>query len=101
MPLRDQAVGLQSSMKRAGGNAVQVGLISPAEGAKAVQIEVRIAQLQRVEGPFNQPDSASQSFVALEQFQHPADASVAVISVHAGHVGMEIRHGAAKPDDRK
>src|SRR5258706_8620545 len=49
-----------------------------------------IADFKWVERPFDEADIAAQGFVALKQFQHPSDAAVAIVYVHAGHMRMQI-----------
>jgi len=78
-------------------NAVQIGMIYPADGAKPVQIKVRVASSRGSKRPLNEPDSAAQGFGALKEFQHAANAPVAVFAVHTGHVRMEVGHAVAKP----
>src|SRR6266849_8046867 len=88
-------------MKRAGRFAVQVGLVVAADGDETVQIEVRVATLEDIKCPLNEADSAAKRFVALEEFQLAANAAVAVVAVHPGHVGMEVRHAVAQANDRQ
>src|SRR6266849_3378296 len=85
-------------VQRACRDAIQIRQIASANDTQAVQVEVRIAQLERIKSPLNQPYPAAQSLLALEQFQHAAYAAVAVIGLHAGHVGMEVGHAIAKSD---
>ena len=40
-------------------------------------------------------------FFALKEFQHAADAAIAIIGVHAGHMRMQIRKRIANADDRE
>jgi hypothetical protein len=52
---------------------------------------MRVAQLQRIKGPFHQTKTAAQSLIALKQFQRSADAMVAVVGLNSGLVRMQIR----------
>src|SRR5712664_999186 len=101
MPFDQQPVRPQTAMQRTGRDAVQIGLIFPADGAKPVQIEVRVAKLERIERPLNEPDSATQGFGSLKEFQHAANTPVAVFAVHAGHVGVQVRDATLESDDRE
>jgi hypothetical protein len=76
-------------------------MIFPANGAKPVQIEVRVAKFEGIKRPLNEPDSAAQSFFALKKFQQAANATVAVFAVHTGHVRMEVRQAVPQANDRE
>src|SRR5467141_1664503 len=98
MPFHQQTIRRQIPVQRARRNSIQVRTILPANGAKPVQIEVRVAKLKWVEGPLNEPDAAPQSFRSLKEFQHAANTAVAVFAVDAGHVGVEVRDAALESD---
>src|SRR5712664_274189 len=76
-------------------------MIFPADGAKPVQIEVRVANFEGIKRPLNKPDSAAQGFGALKELKHAANAAVPVFAVHAGHVRMQVRYAVAKAHDRE
>src|SRR5713226_2889063 len=101
MPLDQQPIGRQAAMKRAGRDSVQIAMIFPAHGAKPVQIEVRVAEFERIECPLNEPDSAAQRLLALKKFEHAANATVPVFAVHSRHVGMQVGHAASQASDRE
>src|SRR6266851_1864260 len=88
-------------MKRAGRDSVQIAMIFPADRAKPVQIEVRVAEFERIECPLNEPDSAAQRLLALKKFEHAANATVPVFAVHSRHVGMQVGHAASQASDRE
>src|SRR5258705_191788 len=95
------AISCKVRVQRAGRNSVQVRTILPANRAEFVQIEVRVAQLERIEGPLDEPDAAAQSFGSLKELQHAANTPVAVFAVDAGHVRVEVRNATVKSDDRE
>src|SRR5437899_5008033 len=76
-------------MQRAGRDPVQIRKIFSANRAEAVQVEVRIAKLERIEGPLNEANATAQSFFALKQFEPATNAAVAIVGVDAGHVRVE------------
>jgi len=90
MPFGEKAIRGQSAMQRAGGDAVKIGDIRANKGAEAIQIEVRVAGFERVEGPFDETDIARKGFLALEEFEGAAHFAITVLGQNAGHVGMEI-----------
>ena len=64
-----------------------------------------VARFERIEGPFDKANVARESFVALEEFQHAADAAIAVGRENAGHVGVQVAsvtadggHGESEAD---
>jgi hypothetical protein len=65
------------------------------EGTEAIEIEMSVASFERVKGPFDEANVAGKSFVALDKFQHAADAAIAMGWENAGHVGMEVARVAA------
>src|SRR2546429_7496382 len=101
MPLDQQPIGRQATMKRTGRDAVQIRMIFPANGAKPVQIEVRVAKFEGIKRPLNEPDSAAQGCRTLKKFQQAANATVAVFAVNTGHVRKEVRQAVAVERDRK
>src|SRR5260370_27440880 len=60
-----------------------------------------VARLQRIERPFNQPDIAAQSFIALEKLEHTAYAAVAIIGAQASHVRVQKRSAIANGRERQ
>jgi hypothetical protein len=62
---------------------------------------VCVAKLERIKRPLNEPDSPPQGFGSLKEFQHTANAPVAVFGANAGHVGVQIRDTVLEPDDCK
>src|SRR5690242_103061 len=88
-------------MQRAGRDAIKIRNVLPANRPEPVQIKMRVAKLQRVEGPLNQPDSPAQRFVALKKLQHPPNALVAVVAQHARHVRMQVRCAIPQTDHRE
>src|SRR5215469_6946684 len=88
-------------MQRAGRCPIKVRQVLSRNRPQPVQIEVGIAKFQGVKGPLNEPDSPAQSFFTLEEFQHAANAAIAIIAQHTGHVGMEIRHAVPQACDRQ
>ncbi len=86
LPVNQQAISGQAAVQRAGGHAVEIGIECARDGAQAIEIEMGVAGLQRIEGPFNMANAAMQRFVALEEFQQAANAAVAMRGEDAGHV---------------
>jgi len=90
VPLRKQAVGRQAPMERAAGDAIEIGDVGADDGAQAIEIEMRVAGFQRVEGPFDEADIAGECFFALEDFEGAANFAIAVFGKNTGHVGVQI-----------
>src|SRR5260370_15291647 len=101
MPFHKQPVRIQSAMKRTGRDAVQIGMIFPADRAEPVQIEVRVANFEGIERPLHETDSAAQGFGALKELQHAANAAVAVFAAHTGHVGMQVGNAVTQANNRE
>src|SRR4029077_4690169 len=85
---------------------VMVYAVTPRDGAQASQIEMRVLDLQRIKGPFQQLNSFFDGIIALRQLQSPPQAVVAVALPHCQHVRMEIGmpcpaawNGKRKPDE--
>ncbi len=95
MPLDEEAVGGDAAVERAGGDSIEIGNELAGEGAETIEIEMSVASFERVEGPFDEANVAGEGFVALKEFEHAADAAIAMGGEDAGHVGMEIAGGAA------
>ena len=55
-------------MERAGGDAVKIREKPANDGAKTHQVEIGVAQLERVESPFDQGNAAAERFFALKEF---------------------------------
>ena len=98
MPFDEEAIGGDAAVKRAGGDAVEIGNVAAADGAEAIDIEMSVFGFKRVEGPFDQANAAAESVFALEEFKIAADATVAVGGKNAGHVRVEIGRLAVETD---
>src|ERR1700728_4226445 len=88
-PLGDEPVGRQPGMQRTIGEAVAIRKEAANDHAEAREIEVAVLQVERVEGPLDQVDAASQRLVALEKFQAPAHAAIAELRQDSSDVGMQ------------
>src|SRR5438309_3993560 len=83
-------------MQRTGGDAIQVWQVASADCAQPIEIEMGVAHFEGIEGPFNQPNIATERFVTLKELQHAANAAVAIIGVDSGHMGVKIRRAVAQ-----
>src|ERR1700730_238526 len=88
-------------MQRAGRYPIKVRQVPPANGPQSIQIEVRIAQFERIEGPLDQTNSTVQSLFALKQFQHPANPAVPMVPVNGSVVGVQKRPAVAPSAHRQ
>ena len=75
-----------------------VDAVAPGDGAQPRQVEVRVFDFQRIEGPFQQFKSMLHRVITLRQFQPPAQAVVAEFLPHRQHVRMQV--GMAGPAAR-
>src|SRR5215472_13796962 len=73
-----------------------IDAVAPGDSAKSRQIEVRILDLERIKGPFDEVKSAGQRVVALRQLQTAAQAMIAPAVAHRQHVGMKIGVAGAR-----
>ncbi len=88
-------------MKRAAGDAVKIWFVAAANRSEKVQIEVRVTQFERIEGPLNQANSTAQRLFALKQFEHAADAAIAIALMNAGVMRMQIYDARLETDERE
>src|SRR5215471_12591484 len=58
MPFGEKAIGGQAAVQRAAGDPVKIGDVGTDDGAEAIEIEMRVAHFERVEGPFDEADVA-------------------------------------------
>src|SRR5579863_10448168 len=79
----------------------------PNDGAETFDVEVRVLELQRVKGPFNQIDAAIESVFALRQLKQPPHPAVLIFVDHTDHVRVQVgeslayrRKGQGKTDGR-
>src|SRR5215469_5633792 len=66
MPLGEKAVGRQVAVKRARSDAIEIRDVNAHDSAESIEIEMRVADFERVEGPFDEADVAREGFLALE-----------------------------------
>ena len=90
MPLDEEAIGGHAAMKRAGGDAIEIGDVAAADGAETVDVEVGVFGFEGIEGPLDETNAATEGVFALEEFYLAADAAVAMGGENGGHVGVEI-----------
>jgi hypothetical protein len=98
MPFDEEAIGGDAAVKRARGDAVEIGNVAAADGAEAIDIEMSVFGFKRVEGPFDEANAAAESVFALEELKIAADATIAVGGKNAGHVRVEIGSLAVETD---
>jgi hypothetical protein len=99
VPFGEEAVGGKIAMERAGGDSVEIGDVGARDCAEAIEIEMRVAGFERVEGPFDQADIAREGFFALEEFQGAANFAITIFGEDAGHVGVEVGEFIADAND--
>ena len=75
-PLGDAAIGRKPAVQRAGGGPVLVENVAPHDRAQPLDVEKRVLDFERIEGPLDQLDPARQRVVALRQLQPAAHAGV-------------------------
>ena len=99
MPFREETIGGNAAVERAGGNAVEIGDVAAADGAETVEVEMRVFGFEGIEGPFDETDAAADGVFALEKLEETADTTVAIRGEHGGHVRVEIRSEAVEADN--
>jgi len=91
MPFDEKTVSGHASVKRTGGDAVEIGDVTAGDGAKAVDVEVRVLCFERVEGPLDEMDTSTKGVFPLGEFKLAANVAIAMAREDGGHVGVEIR----------
>ena len=99
MPFDEEAVGGHAAMERAGGDAVKIGNVAAGEGAQTIEVEVGIFGFERIKGPFDETNAASEGVFTLGEFELTADATIAMGREDRGHVGVEVRSVIVKADE--
>src|SRR3989442_3812727 len=89
-PFDDKAVRRKAEVERIGGHPVEIWNVTGANRAEPIQVEVGVSWFERVEGPLDEPNAATNGLLALEQLQLAADAAITILGQDAGHVRMEI-----------
>src|ERR1700688_1863631 len=100
MPFGQQAIGGPAALQRAAGDAVQIRQICSGNRAQTVQVEIGIAEFERIKSPADEANIPAESFISLEKFQHSANAAVAKVGMDAGHVRVQIWNALADAGDR-
>src|SRR5215469_6253483 len=77
-------------VKRATGASVNVRQIFANDCTQTHNVEMRIAELERVKCPFDHVMAARQSVISLRKLQLSADAAILVLRQHRSHVGMNV-----------
>ena len=75
LPLRDQAIGRNTHVERIGPLAVHIVDVAVDPGAQAVEIEVGVPCLERIEGPDNQAKAFCVSHRALHDLDRVTQAA--------------------------
>ena len=65
--------------------------IAPHDDAQAFDVEVRVLDLERIEGPLDQFDATAERIAALLQLERAPDVPVAALRQHAQHMAVEER----------
>ncbi len=78
-------------MQWASRDAVLIFRVAAHDGAETLHVEESVLQIERIEGPFNQADTAGERILALEKLEAAADAGIAVFRQHAQHVAVQVR----------
>src|SRR5438270_7083955 len=73
-----------------------VDAVAPRDGAEPRQIEVRVLDFQRIEGPFQQVKAGLERVIALGQLQAAAEAIISPRLAHRQHVRVQIRMAGAR-----
>ena len=68
VPFDKETIGGEATVEGAAGDTVEIGNEMAGDGAESVEIEMGVASLERVEGPFDETNAARERFVALEEF---------------------------------
>lgn len=88
-PFGDAAVRGEAGVEFAGGVAVLVRDEARNDSAEAFDVEVGVFEFEGIEGPLDEVDAQFESEFALAEFQHAADAGVAIPVDDAHHLTME------------
>jgi hypothetical protein len=101
MPFGHEPVGWEAAVKRARGDPVEIREIAASDCAQTIEIEVGVARLKRIEGPFDKSNTAAECFFALEELEVAAHAAVTIAGSDSSHVGMQERSAVANAGQRK
>jgi len=99
LPFGEETVGGQVVVERAGGDAIEIGDVGANDGAESIEVEVRVADFEGIEGPLDETDAAGEGFFALEEFEEAADFAIAVGFEDGGHVGVEVGRESMEAND--
>src|SRR5215471_1298746 len=89
-PLREEAIRRNATMQRARCNAIQIRLVATNDRPQPSNIEVRVADLQRIKGPLDELDVAGERLIALRELELPSYPLILVFREHGQHVRMQI-----------
>src|SRR5215213_4400463 len=79
----DETVGREAVVQRARGDAVHVLDVVDETNAETIEVEMRVARLERVERPQHARDAAARELGALHLLEVPADARAADVFADA------------------
>lgn len=82
-------------MQRAGSDAVEVWNVSADDGAELRDVEVCVAERERVEGPLDDRNILLECIFPLPEFDREADSAILVLREYADDMGVEKGHIAA------
>ena len=99
LPFDEEAISGQAAMKRTGSDSIKIRNDFAADAAESIEIEMSVADFERVKGPLNETKVAGKSFVSLEKFEEPADAAIAMRGQNTGHMGVEVGRGTVQADE--
>jgi hypothetical protein len=68
MPFDEETVRGHAAVERAGGDAVEIGDVTAADGAETIDIEMSIFCFEGIEGPLNETNAAPEGVFTLEEF---------------------------------
>src|SRR5271169_4711283 len=82
--------GGKKSLQRRRGDAILIDGIAASDCSQAFEIEIRVLDFQRIEGPLQQFVAVRDGVLPLEQLDPPAEAGVAMALFHREHVRVQI-----------
>lgn len=88
-PLHQEAVGGETGVERAAGDAVEVWKVAADDPAELAEVEVGVRGLEGIEGPVDGAEAAPEGVFALGEFEDAADAGALEVGEDADAVGVE------------
>src|SRR5208282_4787874 len=100
-PLCYQPVGGQPSLQGRRRDSVLVRVVAPRDRSQLLDIQMRVLDLQGIEGPLHQLKATSQRILALVKLQAAPEPPVAIALAHGQHLRVQVELAVPRGRDCK